>query len=181
MCFNEKQSVHGWIQCIRACPVVWVAQPKKAYFSFSLITLLVFSLSQSWTVVWLMGLQQGYKINMAVCQSSVQHMWEKRWDVNKALMSGALGGFLSFCCTAGLSAFKLQHQCQEKVKLFAVCFVVVYQSLCELCGSGWLLTGQLPLFCLDTGFWTENVNLQKCTSGQFQPFVSNQSLLTFEY
>lgn len=52
---------------------------------------------------------------MAVRQNSVQHMWETRCDVNKALISEALGGFLSFCCTAGLSAFKLQQQCQEKV------------------------------------------------------------------
>lgn len=79
-------------QCVHGC----VHQPKKMCFSLDLICL--FPLSHCYTVVWLMGLQRGYGISRAACQSLAPHMWEikRRCDVNKTLTREALGGLLVF-------------------------------------------------------------------------------------
>lgn len=85
-----------------------------------------------------MGLHQAYKINMGVCQNSVQHMWETRCDVNKALISEALGGFLSFLLH---SRFEYNANVKEmfKVLLFVLLWfipqlgeLVLYDSLQEI-------------------------------------------------
>lgn len=49
-----------------------------------------------------MGFQQGNDITVAACQSTVQHMWERRCDVNKTLIVEA-----SVVCSLGIFLFFL--------------------------------------------------------------------------